>query len=490
MKNETKQDLKSRINFLENVLDSLPMGIIVLDEKGTIVRFNRSQEKISRIGREKVLGHLFHEKFNKTVSDWLGTPHYQSLVREKKPFEMMVSDITPQYYDEKVTGLGAGAPIQNDEGSVLVFYLNDEMRDDKHSLKLLAKNLHESRAFLQNLIDSHPSAIFTVSDDGIIQTANQTANQIFDYCLGDFTLKPVLMLFWEEVKLEELLESSSINSGIEIMCLRKSGEPFSARLQISDIQKVEGVKEQLIIITDISREKTLEEKLAISEKLALYTELIAGIFHQINNPLVGVVNFSSLLLEQMNENDKNRFMVETIHKASQKCQTLITSMVKGFREPQSTFSKVFLQEALEHAIEEMFKRHPEKADQVSVITNIDIDIPYIMGDLLQLSQVFSNLLDNAFQAMPSGGVIEIGAHADFLTNESIVGISDTGCGIKIENINKIFTPFFSTKRDTGGGLGLSFAYQIIKNHSGRIEVETREGAGSTFRVVLPFAEYA
>jgi two-component system NtrC family sensor kinase len=241
-------------------------------------------------------------------------------------------------------------------------------------------------------------------------------------------------------------------------------------------------------VTDISREKNLEERLAISEKLAIYSELIAGIFHQINNPLVGVVNFSAILLERMNENDANRAVVVTIHAAALQCQRLIASLTKGFREPQSTFNRVSLRNILEHSIEEVQKVHGNSLAKVKLVKKIPDELPDVLGDFLQLDQVFQNFIDNAFQSMIAGGRLEIATTLEKSSGEILIQVSDTGCGIVSENLSKIFTPFFTTKKNTGGGLGLSFAYQVVKSHSGRIEVQSVVDQGTVFSIYLPLVE--
>ena len=108
------------------------------------------------------------------------------------------------------------------------------------------------------------------------------------------------------------------------------------------------------MFTDITYEKVMEEKLALSEKLAIYSELMAGIAHQLNNPLVGVANFASLLLEKTAPDDPNRNLVATIHEASQRCRTMLSTMIKSLREPESTFHLVDLSEVVTRALEKRF----------------------------------------------------------------------------------------------------------------------------------------
>jgi signal transduction histidine kinase len=112
-------------------------------------------------------------------------------------------------------------------------------------------------------------------------------------------------------------------------------------------------------------------------------------------------------------------------------------------------------------------------------------IPHILLDEKQLEEAFLNFILNALDAMPGGGTLMINANLDFQTNDIIVSFLDTGCGINPENLNRLFTPFFSTKEE-GVGLGLALAYQIISSHKGRINIESKLGQGTEIVVRLPF----
>jgi two-component system NtrC family sensor kinase len=113
-----------------------------------------------------------------------------------------------------------------------------------------------------------------------------------------------------------------------------------------------------------------------------------------------------------------------------------------------------------------------------------------MVDANQIKQVFMNMVINAAQAMPNGGILTIATGVDGADGRLFVRLHDTGCGIPEENLQKIFDPFFSTKEQQGTGLGLSVSYGIVKNHGGRIEVQSEVGNGTTFTVRLPLAQQA
>jgi two-component system NtrC family sensor kinase len=128
--------------------------------------------------------------------------------------------------------------------------------------------------------------------------------------------------------------------------------------------------------------------------------------------------------------------------------------------------------------------HSAQLQHVQVVKELAPSLPEIIADFDQLQQVFTNLIMNAIQAMPEGGKLTIRTSAD--DTQLKVAVQDTGCGIPAENMRKLFTPFFTTKREVKGvGLGLAVSYGIIQRHHGRIEVQSKVGEGTTFAVFLP-----
>ena len=256
-------------------------------------------------------------------------------------------------------------------------------------------------------------------------------------------------------------------------------------MKLRDIKDKTGeIQAKLFILADLTKEKEMEAKLVLSEKHAIYSELMAGVAHQINNPLVGVFNFSLLLLEKMDPDDSNRELVETISQAAQECRKMIASMTKSISAPQSTFHEVNLKETLESAIELVWRDERDAVTKIALRKKIQDTLPEIRGDSLQLLQVFRNILTNSIQAMPDGGELEISTRVDPERQEINVHFSDTGTGISKQNLSRIFEPFFSTKNKPGTGLGLSFAFQVVKAHDGRIEVGAHHERGTIFTVIL------
>lgn len=478
----TKQTLS---NFAEDLIENLPIGMMLIDEIGTIIRMNKKQEETSQIGREEILGRTFQEAFPRTLDQGL-KKHYFKLLRHGIPFDVIIDNYIPQYYSRKMTYHARGSPLSSGKYFILLHELEEELYQEKRLVEKRTEELQESKNFLESLIDSSPNIVISTDLSDRILIFNKTAERTFGYIEEDIIKKKIDFLF-KEMPFNVNDDGGNSPSLLEVVCLKKNQNTFPASLVISDIKNTNGKSvAKLYLLNDLTEKKEIEARLLLSEKLALYSELMGGIAHQLNNPLIGVVNFSEVLLKEMRDEDPKRELAETISKAGRECLRIITSVLNCIKDPNLTFSKTDLHEVIRNAIRSLKEQFGEKLEKISLKTQMDQNILPIRGDGIQLKQCFLNILTNAIQAMQNGGSVRIKTVCDRQKKQVKIVFTDNGTGIPKEYLNKIFMPFFSLKKSSDRhGLGLSFAYQIIKNHGGYISVESEQGFGSTFTVILP-----
>ncbi|MGQ9696924.1 MAG: [Fe-Fe] hydrogenase large subunit C-terminal domain-containing protein [Armatimonadota bacterium] len=230
--------------------------------------------------------------------------------------------------------------------------------------------------------------------------------------------------------------------------------------------------------------KEAEEQLIQSAKLASMGQLAAGIAHEINNPLGTVTLFAHLMMKSMPEDDPRRADLQMIVDEAARCKEIVAGLLDFSRRGKLKLRNTNINELLDEALASVEKK-PE-FDLVEVRKAYDPGLPDIQADASQLKQVFVNLMVNAAEAMPRGGTLTLSTRAGSDGGSVVVSVSDTGCGIPKENLDKLFTPFFTTKQiGKGTGLGLAVAYGIIKMHHGSIEVQSTVGKGTTFEITLP-----
>jgi len=235
-----------------------------------------------------------------------------------------------------------------------------------------------------------------------------------------------------------------------------------------------------------------EAETARSEKLASVGLLAAGIAHELNNPLTGVLTFSHLLRKKMPEGSQEAEDLDLVIRETKRCAAIIRRLLDFAREktPEKRFADInFIIENTERIVE-----RPAAFQDVEITMDLDPGLPPVWVDADLIEQVILNMLVNAQHAIESTGKITIRTRRVLKSSEpnldpapmAEIAIADSGCGISPENLQRIFDPFFTTKEvGKGTGLGLSVSHGIVKAHGGLIEVDSRVGEGSTFRVYLP-----
>ena len=224
-----------------------------------------------------------------------------------------------------------------------------------------------------------------------------------------------------------------------------------------------------------------------AEKLTSLGQMAASIAHEVNNPLAGVLVYTQLLAKKIGGDTLSKEValdyLSKMETELTRSSKLIRNLLDFSRQSTPSLRGVNANEVIERAFSLL--SHSAQMQNVEVIRDLSPTLPEVMADFDQLQQVCTNLILNAIQAMSDGGRLTMRTSLD--GNDQVkIEVEDTGCGISEENLKKLFTPFFTTKKEVKGvGLGLAVSYGIIQRHKGRIEVNSEEGKGTTFTIYLP-----
>jgi|GEM_PF-2085179 PAS domain S-box-containing protein len=264
------------------------------------------------------------------------------------------------------------------------------------------------------------------------------------------------------------------------------------RITTAPIRSEQGEVEYVLeLIQDITEEKTLHAQVVQASKLAAIGELASGVAHEINNPLSAI----AVCVEELLELAKNTSddpdstqkelldCVQSIKNDIQRCKRITTGLLNFSRKQEPTFEPIDVNQILMNL--GLLVRHRAELSQKTVDFQLSRGLPLIMGSADELAQVFLNIIINALDFTPSGKSITV--RSERLNEREIcVQIADEGCGIPEENLSKVFSPFFTTKPPgEGTGLGLAISKRIIDRHGGKIKILSKEGEGTTVRVILP-----
>jgi len=229
--------------------------------------------------------------------------------------------------------------------------------------------------------------------------------------------------------------------------------------------------------------KVSQRQLVLSGKLASVGKLAAGVAHEINNPLTGILTFAEDLLDESEEDDPKREDYLVIKRESIRCRQIVRNLLDFARQDKPQISSVDVNEVLKRTIT-LIERLAQFQNCV-IETSLQPNLPLVRGDAGQLQQIYLNLLINSAEAMPEGGKITIksihGRRNPLITTT----VTDTGIGMSEEEKRRIFEPFYSTKKGKTQGLGLAVTWGILEQHGGSIDVESEVDKGTKFTVRLP-----
>lgn len=233
----------------------------------------------------------------------------------------------------------------------------------------------------------------------------------------------------------------------------------------------------------VERLQQTQQTLLHKERLASMGQLSAGVAHEINNPLGTILLFTDILYKETAETDPRREDLKLIQDEAMRCKKIVADLLNFARQQEVLAQETNLHTLLEQVLS-IIALEPNFAN-IKIVRQFDPHLPVIQADPAQMQQVFTNLVRNGMEAMPEGGTLTVTTRS--LNKHQVeIQISDTGSGIPAENLGKLFTPFYTTKPvGKGTGLGLSITYGIIKMHQGQISVQSADGKGTTFTVVLP-----
>jgi two-component system NtrC family sensor kinase len=369
---------------------------------------------------------------------------------------------------------------------------------DQTQRKQMEKELREAHGFLNKIIQSSPNAVMAADMKGSIIIWNRAAEETLGYKSDEVIGRMNITNIYPEGAAKEIMEMmrSSEYGGVgklnshPMVYVKRNGEVVEGNLSSAIIYDAQGKEIASVgIFVDLKERLDMErklrdtqEQLLQSEKLAAMGRLTSQIAHELNNPLYGIMNTLELMKTEISPDSKRRKILEMALSETTRLTEMLRKMLSFSKpdeeEKQPTNINTILDEIL------LLYEKQLRENSIRISSSFTKDLEMIYASKNQLRQVILNMISNARDAMPEGGTLTVTTGAE---NDNIyIDISDTGTGIKKENLKKIFDTFFTTKDNMKDvGLGLSVCYGFIKDHGGDIKVKSELGAGTTFTIILP-----
>ena len=460
-----------------------------------------SQKDIVGVGVSELLSSQ-HEEM---ISDLLSEPHpeNQSQLRFCSTFQ---SDFNRQdIYKNFETSMAVSRV-----GTSRITYLY--LRDLTERIGI-ERELRKTNSFLNNLIQSSVDGIVVVDTKGDVLIFNEGAERILGFTAEEIVGKPdALSRFYDYDVAHEMMRrmrssdyghagklnptrisftgknSEKVPVSFSAATIMERGREIGSVGIFSDLREQERMQRELEALRESERmRRELEEtqkQLVQAEKIASLGRMAAGVAHEINNPLAGVLIYADILMKEVKSNEQWRSDLEEIINQTLRCKQIVARLLEFSRRSLDQQILFDVNESIRQCVKLL--QHQTLFHNIEVIQNLETDLPKVLGNPGELEQVFTNLMLNAVDAMEGRGRITICSEPHPAAHQMLLKFIDTGPGISLEIREKIFEPFFTTKPvGVGTGLGLSVVYGVIQRHGGSIEVESPPGGGAAFTIRLP-----
>ncbi len=491
-----KKDIKisKEMDWRIRVFDSLTFPTLIMKPDKVIL--NANQIFLERFGGlEKIVGKKCHQIFygseDPCVLDVCPLPKVIADKKGHSVLRQLDNEDGQVRWEDRVF-----SPILDDSGEIL--YIMESVRDMTR-LKTLEKELRETKEFFENIMQSSASAIVAADRTGRILFINEAAEDLFGYAREEVLGTKSVEQVYPPGKAREIMKKlrDETIGGIgklpptKITIINANGGEIPVEITAAIIYEGEREMATMGIYNDLRERLAVERKLeeaqaqvAHSEKMASLGHLAAGVAHEINNPLTGILLYINLVLERLHENDPYREDLEYILEDTNRCKDIVKNLLAYSRQASPSKEIFQINTLVEQGL--TLIRGQQFFMNIEVIKEMSGDMMLIHADKNQLSQVIVNLVINAVDAMERKGTLTFRTYRDKPAKKVYVEISDTGSGISEENLPRIFDPFFTTKaQGKGTGLGLSTAYGLVKENGGNISVKETSAAGATFLLELP-----
>lgn len=363
----------------------------------------------------------------------------------------------------------------------------------------IAEKLHQSKAFLRNLILSAVDGVIAADKKGNILIFNDTAAKVFGYtrdeALNQLNIRDIYPGD-AAYKVMQMLRSNEYGGKgkireYQVGVLHKSGEVIPISLTAAIVYEDDREVATIGFFHDLREEIRIKHELENTqiqllqaEKMASLGKLSAGVAHQLNNPLGGITLFTKLIMEEYELEERVKEDLQRILKDAQRCRDIVKELLEFSRQTHYFMQPLDINKAITRTL--FLLENQVIFQNIDIYNELAVSLPLVPADVQQLNHLFMNIILNSADAMDGKGKLTIKSRLLPNGDRVSVEISDTGPGIPGAILPHIFEPFFTTKEQgKGTGLGLSLAYGIVENHGGSIKATSKPGKGTTFIIELP-----
>nr|WP_320011584.1 PAS domain S-box protein [uncultured Desulfobulbus sp.] len=488
-----EQERRAMEEQLAQLLDLVPMGVVVLDANQNMIYANLEATRL--LGQEEQsalidhpLGDYLHDDCREAVLSKIQNPLPEKRICLK---HAILCTAQGEIHDISLTA--AASTISAHPQCIVL------LRDITDELRALAWQRRLAMA-----VDQVKEAVLIAAADGTIEYVNISVGEMTGYSRGECIGNPINILWAKEQdahfeqKLEDVVTLGEVWRG-RIVNQRKNSSLFVAAATISPVRDPQGIITHIVLVQrDITHEVEIDTRMRQAQKMEAIGTLAGGIAHDFNNILGGIIGFTDMALLQASPGSDLHSNLTHIRQGGKRAADLVQQILTFSRQSAEELSPIVLAPIILESLRLMRATLPAT---IEIIQNIEAEKAKVVAAPVQIQQIVMNLCANAFYAMKNtGGKLtirlyeqngnQLGKNEPDDTTWAILVVKDTGQGMENETLQRIFTPFFTTKQPgEGTGMGLSVVHGIVRELGGEITVQSEPDRGTVFTVQLPIVDH-
>ena len=479
-----ERDLQQAHAELDQIFQTASVALRLVDSSFNVLKINNTFERLTGVKEAEAIGKKCHEIFSGPTCFTEQCPIHR-IVDGKETVESYVDKERPD--GKTIPCILTATPFVGPEGDIIGVV---ESFRDITELKKAQQAIESERDKLERILSHLHEGVSIINGDLLVEYQNDIFDDYFGACEGQPCYAAIQ---GEQRPCEPCLMQAAVSSGRIQQAEFETADGRSFEKAYTPVTDIDGRKKVVSLWRDVTEKKAATAAIMRAEQLAALGELAAGVAHEINNPINGIINYAQILANNSAKGDRVHDIASRLIREGDRIARIVEGLLSFARRRYEDKTIISIDEILSDSM--ALTAAQLRKDNITVSTNLPEDLPNIKAQAHEIEQVFVNIISNArhalnekFAASHENKTLEVAAESITTNGKPIVRVSfkDYGSGIPAAIIDKVMNPFFSTKSEgKRTGLGLSISHGIIEEHGGRLEIESEEGRYTKVVMELP-----
>jgi PAS domain S-box-containing protein len=481
-----ERDLQQAHAELDQIFQTASVAMRLVDSNFNVLKVNKTFEHLTDVKEADAIGKKCHEIFSGPTCFTEQCPIHR-IINDMETVESYVDKVRPD--GKSIPCILTATPFVGPEGSIIGVV---ESFRDITELKKAQDAIESERDKLERILSHLHEGVSIISRDRVVEYQNQIFSDYFGNCEGQTCHAAI---HGEQQPCKPCLMKAALKSGRIRLAEFETPDGRSFEKAYTPVTDVDDQQKVVALLRDVTEKKVATAAIMRAEQLAALGELAAGVAHEINNPINGIINYAQILANKSAEGDPVHEIAARLIKEGDRIARIVEGLLSFARRRHEDKTVISIEQILSDSM--TLTAAQLRSDNITVKTDLPGDLPDINAQAHEIEQVFVNIISNARHALNKkfsephdhdNKILEVAAETTTSNGRPYVRVSfkDNGCGIPAAVIDKVMNPFFSTKTEgKRTGLGLSISHGIVEEHGGRLHIESEEGRYTKVVMELP-----